>query len=1813
MKKVALLILILSFVISCSNENKLNIIQSNIGNNAYLPESEPIVIKFDKDVWLVSDYEKDKNNKYIKFEPNIDGAYYWNSPSELRFTPFFGNILPGVEYKATLSEDIIKQVPTLKLPSENVLTFNTGFIDFENVEYYWDVDKPSGESLLYLIVKMNMPFKTEQDVEHFEYFIDNKKLSPISNTKYNDNQFAVVFNDKSILSDGEKEVKIVLKPGLLIGLSAQARNSKEISKTLKITGANDFIVTGSTSETNATNCSITFTFNHALATDIDYTGFIYSEPAISNISLYPYNNQLTITGDLAPGSTYKIILKPGLPSILGAKLKEESIEFVKLGDLEPFIGFAESDAIYLPSQGSRKVAVNMLGVKDLYLNIYKVYENNIINAFGRGQSYNEFYDDESEEYFWFYNYDISQIGDMISTKKIDVSNLEKSNNSYLLKIDFNDYLREKGMYVVQLVDSSNIQLQTDRIFSVSDLGLLTKTNDDDLFVSVNTLSSAQPVSSAKVTLISANNQIVESVNTNSEGVAMFRNLSERKNAKIPKLIRVEKGNDINYIFLGENTVFQTYIFDFLGGTAKSDYKAFIYGDRELYRPGDTMHIAGIVRDENRKTMSGIPIKLQMILPNGKPFKEFVAETDDNGGFSISHYISPNTLTGTYKIRAYTSGKNKIGESRVSIEQFIPERIKVTLNTDKDNYKSGEIMKISGLVENLFGTPAPNRTFDGDILISEKEFKNRNLRDYTFKLSNTNIQNISDALSGESDNNGKIYKEEPLEINNIGNIELAIMMNVYDEGNRPVRSTKKVSVSTQPYFVGVGKINNWLNVNTNYNIPLVAVKSDGSSAGKANANVQIIRKTWNSVLRHSDYGDRYYYESEERSEVVMNKQLTIDGLKGNVNFKTGGSGIYEVRVALPGAESYVAYQLMVYGSDFVGTGAFEVSKDGYVDIDSEFEKYNIGDKARLLFKTPFNGRLVVTVERNGIIDNYSLNTNERTAELTLDIKDSYLPNVYISAVLIRAVNDFSIPIMVAYGYHALKIEKPSTILPLTISANATVRTGTNQTVKIKTLPKQNINVTIAVVDEGIHQIKRTKTPSPHNYFYEKIALNVKTYDVYKLVFPEQKVGNFNFGGGDEAYDLSAIDNLVMNRFADERVKPVAFWSGILKTNSAGEASYSFDVPNFSGALRVSAVAYLDEAFGSTDTNMLVRDPLIISTSLPRFLGTGDESFAIVNVSNTTNSEKSVSIDVKSNGYLVIKGNSTSSIKIPANSEKRLQIPVKASNSEGLAEITVTAKGGGESANQIVKLPVRYPAGYTRNYESGSINGNSSKNINFSDKFTSNSIYSNVTISRLPVVEFFNGLEFLVEYPHGCMEQTISKAFPLIYYPDLLKASRINADSKLTVDAKRYVTTAIDRAVMLQLPEGGWGMWESNYDVNWWTSVYVTHFLISAKSAGYTVDDKTLNKALGFIKSKSLNSEKRKVYNNFGASETQTEYYPREAIYGLFVLSLAGKGEFAALNFYKSALSNLTSESRVLLAGAYKLLGDNTNYRNILQNYEPKSEKYFAYRNSDMSSSLRDMALSLFVIASSDKNDSRVNSLTRLVADNLRNNKRLTTQEAAFGFLAIGKALSNINNNQPVSGTVNDDKKELVKLESPEEFSTVNSKSGNLKINSKSAGKLFYFVSSAGIPKDGKIENQDSYIKVRRTLYNKSGNEVKSNKFKSGDVVVVKISVNGTKGGFKSDNVVVSDLLPAGFEVENPRLVDLKGYPWIKQQTNPIHYDYRDDRVNIYFDFDDKAEFYYTMRAISPGKYTLGSVSADAMYSGDVFSINGGGGFIEISGR
>ena len=497
-----------------------------------------------------------------------------------------------------------------------------------------------------------------------------------------------------------------------------------------------------------------------------------------------------------------------------------------------------------------------------------------------------------------------------------------------------------------------------------------------------------------------------------------------------------------------------------------------------------------------------------------------------------------------------------------------------------------------LQEIISDPPAANNDFEVEFTVDQGYFRAQDYQRYNFYLSNR-FDFYDDIRQGKTDAEGKanLKFQIPKNFTNNGLLNGRIYATVFDETGRPVHRSKNFKIYSQDVFIGIGNFDYWVGTRQPIDIPLVALNKDEKEVTQQ-AQLEIIQYQWHSVLRNTN--GRYRYVSE-REEITLKKEnINISGKQTKYYFTPPESGSYMVRITLPEANTYVERRFYAYNYGDSHSTSFEVNNEGNIDIEFDKESYRPGEKANAILKLPFDGKVLITTERDEVMSFIYVNSKDKVIKHPIAVNDRNVPNTYVTATLIKPHGQSSLPLTVAHGFASFKVEPNGGELKLDITAVEKSRSRTKQQITIQSAP--NTNLTVAVVDEGILALKNQKTPDPHNHFYAKRALSVEAYDLYPFLFPEVTAT-----GGDE----SMMDDMAkrQNPMKNKRVKLVSFWSDIIQTNSSGKATFEVDIPQFSGSLRVMAVGTKDKQFGSSEKNITVADPIVLSSGIPRVLKHG----------------------------------------------------------------------------------------------------------------------------------------------------------------------------------------------------------------------------------------------------------------------------------------------------------------------------------------------------------------------------------------------------------------------------------------------------------------------------------------------------------------------------------------------------------------------------------------------------------------------------------
>ncbi|WP_210485851.1 alpha-2-macroglobulin family protein [Rufibacter aurantiacus] len=1795
-RPILLLVLALLFHLAgCGGKSdELGLEQKNF--EAQIAQEQNLVFTFDKDLVTDSLLNQWDTIPYLQITPKVKGKFKWTAPNELVFSPD-QSFAPSTDYRAELTPQLLRHSATkYKIPAGQDIRFHTPYLTLTSAKAYWTQNENNPTQLeANLLFDFNYPVPFQNLRDKLKVYHGSTEL-PVELVSGGRENVSVKVKGLEQATQGEISVRVYVEKGLSTPGSNHATPELE-QQTVEVPSREQMQVMEVVALQEEGQDKI-FVLTSQPVANTDVTSLVSLNPG-RDYTVERLENGLVLSGTFTPEQTYRLAISGELSGVVGKPLGKAYEHPVTFESSKPTVAFVNRKSIYLSSAGARNIALNLTQVPRVKVSISKVFENNILRYLQDGKTYDGHYDEETEEYYETSYYAINEDnGKTIFEREYETSSLRKQGKNHLLNLDLEDLdfdSQFKGLYVITVSSTDNNWLKDSKIISVSDIGLIAKQGKNEVLVFANSIRTAEVLPEVEVRFISTNNQVVHKATTDKDGVARFPDINKTADGFKIGLITARQGDDFNYLPYSQTQV-NTSRFD-VGGKRMADlhYDAFLYGDRDLYRPGDTVHVNTLVRTPAWQTVAGLPVKVKLLLPNGKEYRSLKGTLNQEGSYEARFILSPSVVTGTYTLEVYSGNDVLLNSRKIGVEEFMPDRLKVTTILNKTDFRAGEQVSVNLTAQNLFGPPAAGRNYEVQLSLKKKSFEAPRYLDYTFELNNSAEVNLQNSVR-QSQTNEQGKGQETFELHgfqDVGLLEGSVFTTVFDETGRPVNRLNRFNVSTQYAFFGIRKFDSYVSTRQQMQVPIIALNAQGQPID-TKVQVQLVRYTYETVMER--YSENYNYKSQRRASVLLNTVLQVPKEGTAVRFTPATSGEYELRVMRPGAYNYVAQEFYAYGWGDTESTSFEVNTEGEVEIALDKETYEVGDDARILFKSPFAGKILVTVEQNKVLSYHYLKTDKKAASLKLPIQDEHLPTVYISAVALREVKDNQMPLTIARGFKPLPVTKKQTKLEVAITAPEASRSNRLQPISIKTAP--NAEVTLAVVDEGILQLKDYQTPDPHGFFYQKRALEVEAFDLYPFLFPELSGTRSSVGG--DGYDLEKR----INPLTSKRVKLVSLWSGRLKTNGSGEATVTVKIPEFSGAVRVMAVAYKGNAFGSAEKMMRVANPVVISTALPRFLSPKDTLIVPVTISNTTAKNAAFSSSISVTGPLRVVGSATASNSAGANAEKQVLYKLVAAPVIGPASVKVVVKALGEQFSTTTELSVRPAAPLAQITQAGTLKNAASVQINSTPDFLPSSVSSKLVVSTSPLVQFNDDITYLLQYPHGCLEQTTSTAFPLLYYTDLSRS--LNQQQKgRTYNPAYLVQEAITKIEGMQQYDGGFTYWPGATTTDWWSSAYATHFLLEARKAGYPVNQPVLNRAITYLQRmvKGKATEVYRFYNT--ARQVQSKYIAaHEASYSLYVLSLAGKPDWPTMNYYKAKPELLSLDSRYLLASTYALNGGQQSFRQLLPRAFAGETSVRALDGS-FYSPLRDMAISLNSLVEANPDHPQIATLARHVSQELRSSRWYNTQERAFALLALGKQARRSAGN--ATAQVLQKGKAVGAFTGKDLILTNKLNNGAFTLQSKGQGTLFYFWQMEGISGSGSYKQEDNYLQVRRTYFNRDGKEITNRTVKQNDLVVVRIALQSLDGR-TIPNVAITDLLPAGFEIENPRLMTSREFSWLQamEPATPDYLDIRDDRINLYTTARPKTQyFFYQVRAVSKGDFQVGPVGADAMYNAEYHSYHGAG--------
>lgn len=1776
-------------------------------------ETRPIEIRFNQPMVEATKVDQElTGSDLLAIDPATPGSARWITRDTLSFVPS-EPFRRSTRYTVTVKPEV---APAGKrLEGETTYRFNTELFGLVSIEPYF-----SGAGVIEVRANLEFSYPVKpDDAQSAIRFYDaaDRPINATLETKQADRVMAFRLEGLPAGADGTK-VKVVIASSLAASFGGEPLG-KEVARELTLVRPAGLVV----EQIYPVQEGGQYVIVLRLSDEVDEQSLgqaIGVEPKVK-FTVSPSYRGARLVGPFKPGSTFKVTVKKGLVGRQGGILEEELSREVVIADLEPALRFS-SEGSYLIRGGQQKIAVESVNVKKLRVTVDKVLENNLVHVLPRLQSRGRTcWDDGCGEYwgeyadadygygygYYYSGYDLGSFGTNVFAGEVALK--EQKNEWQSTALSFGDLDKDSrnGLYRVRVIDAERGWSYTEKWLLATDLGITAKVGPAEARAQVISLSTLRPVAGAEVQFISQTNQPIGKVTTDGDGWAKIA-LEKQRPAEPLSLITVKRGDDFSYLALA-GTMIPTADFDVGGeGDAAAPYQAYVYPDRGVYRPGDTAHLTVIVRDAALHTPPVFPYTLEVRNPQWRVLTTLRGSTEGDGARAFDLEIPVDALTGSYAVRVLGAGEGTVlGRVAISVEEFMPDRIKVEVKAEKAEGEANQPLTFEVQSNYLFGPPAKGLRVESTCSFAEVPITTKTFGSFSFGASEGGSRVSYQEDLGESQLDAEGHGSNACAFNGSQPLRLPLRVSLYatvsEGGGRAVTGADSGLVHAHPHYVGVRR-----NANTSYaetdkpaGLEVVVVDRQGEAKAGVDIEAEVVSVEWKSVLK-LDAG-RYRYVSERSESKVQSFKLKSAAGPFNVPFTAKRPGSYRLDVTAAPSGARSSLHFWVSGP---GWAPWEMSKPDQIALTLDKAAYSPGETAQIMVRAPFEGRLMLSVERERVLYATSVNLTGNTGTFSIPVSAVMTPNAYVVAQLVRSPSSAEkLAPMRAFGVAALGVKAEEHRLLVTVGVPESMRPLQPLEAEIQVQGGRGaVQVTLAAVDEGILRITDFASPDPFAFFTRKRRLSLTTHDLFELLLPEVEIpasALTRAGGGDE------VRKKHLTPVSVKRVKPVALWSGLVPLDRDGRGKVRLDVPQFQGSLRVMAVAIEGDRFGAASKSVTVRDPIVLTPTLPRFVGPLDSFTVPVEIFNGTGKDGTFEVSIAVDGRMKPSGEARKTVAVKAGEQGATAFVLQADEVAGKAKVTLRASGNGAETFAETDLPIR-PAS-TVVTEGAALVARYAEPARFKvpGGFMPGTMKVQISVAGVPAAQFGAALQYLLQYPYGCVEQTTSRSFPLLYLKDLAKtaAPELVADQSVEV----YVSAGISRLISM-LQGGGWvSYWPGSSWGYPWSTVYAAHFLVEAKKAGYAVDAAALDRLLAHLA--QLVHLGTAPYYPYGRPDFRTQAY------AIYVLALAGKPSQSAALYaadrIKAVLDGrakptdvwVDDEIRALIGGALLLGGDRARANDFIGG--ELSLVKDGHRGTFWSPTRAD-ALLLSVLADVQPSHRSIPSLMKALIDRAQVGRWYNTTENSLALMALGK-IGRALGKQEFWGTVRLDGAELKKFN--HDLPAVVVSEGpdwigkELEVTVTGKGTAFVSVLVEGI-RAGLLEPKKSGIEVSRSYFTKAGTTVDPKAIQQGDLVVTRIDVTAPPGS-RIENVAVVDLLPAGLEIENPRLSGDVVEPWMKDRAVADYVDIRDDRIISFLQVDGgrTSRLYYTARAVTVGDFVLPHVHAEAMYDPATQAYAGGG--------
>jgi len=1511
------------------------------------------------------------------------------------------------------------------------------------------------------------------------------------------------------------------------------------------------------------------------AGDTDLSSYVVVDGA-PQVAVETEQSQLCITG-VRHGQRYSIRVRSGLPSAAGEQLRADAELNVYVPDRSPFVGFA-NNAYVMPAGLGGGLPMTSVNATSADIAIYRIGDRNIATAVRQG-IFRGTLDGYSAE-------DVAdRYGQQEFAGTVDLSK-GQANDMTITAIPVRETLGtlEPGAYVITARVTGGKaefwQEMATQWFIVTDLGLTTVSGEDGVHTFVRSLTSARPVAGSKVRLVAVNNEILGETTTDANGEAIFAaGLARGEGGRAPQLVVAETDAG-DYAFID----YTRPAFDLTdrgvdGRPTPGPLDLWATTERGVYRPGETVFLTALLRDTRAKAVEKLPLTLELERPDGVVADRQILKDGGAGGYSVALPLASEAMRGSWTVRLYADPKAPaLNSTSFLVEDFEPERLAFEISAELGPVSAGEVTEVSVAAKYLYGATAPGLDIEADSIVRAVPTLS-DFPGYVFgrvdDTFTTDYQPLGSVGTTDDEGNAtaEIIVPEPPATTRPLTATLAVRL--IDTSGRAIQRNLTRPVTPLTSLIGLKpqfSEDDGLDEGSTAAFDVIVVGTDGQHADEAGLEWSLSRIETNYQWYRNN--GTWKWEAVTTTREVGNG--SVDAVaSGPVTVSAPVSwGRYRLEVNSTGdAATSSTYEF------YAGYYYAEAGSDTPDELDVALDKtaYRPGDTAILKLEPQFAGTALVLVVDDGIIDMRSVEVPAEGISVELPVTDQWGPGAYVTATLYRPADatEKRMPAR-ALGVAYADVEPGDLQLDVSIEADEVYapRAPLTATVKLANVqPGDTAYVTVAAVDLGILNLTRFAVPDPDGWFFGQRQLGVEFRDLYgALIDPTQgTIGAVRSGGDGEGFASGTPPPTTVL---------VAQYTGIVTVGEGGTAEVTFDMPDFNGTVRLMAIAWTASAIGHASADVIVRDPVVVTMTPPRFLRLNDTSRLLVEINNLSGTPGAYRVELITGEGLSTDA-ATQTVELPTGERTALDLSLTGTAiGDQSLKLIVTDPSGNALVKDLV-LGVRAASGPLTTSVLVPIGPGETVTLDGS-RFdgliprSASLTFAVGPIARLDVPELLLSLD---RYPYGCAEQVASRALPLLYLNDVARMMGLGTDDTLA----QRIRDAIADELSKQNSAGGFGLWGPFSGSELWLDAYVTDFLLRARAEGYAVPDQAMTMALDNL------SNQVSYASDFTSGG-------EDIAYALLDLARAGRAAIGDLRYYLEARLDAFSSplAKAQLGAALALYGDRTRaaeaFAAAVEDLKVAEDRY-RYR-ADYGSRLRDTAAVLALAAEFSPAGIDLAALTQQLADLRDATRWSSTQEDAWTLvaasaLARSATLGKVTvDGEALEGTAYRRYDDVVIAGSP------------VTITNEGNTATEMSVSVTGIPVTPPAASSDGFS-ITREYFLVDGTPADLATVRQNDRFVVKLTAVPTTLG--SGQYVIADPLPAGFEIENPNLLGGAGgvgdlSSWLALDT-PANVESRTDQYVAAFRVYaavPSVTTAYLVRAVSPGSFVLPGATVEDMY-------------------